>query len=152
MPRVCSPACDRDSGRCRPIRQRLLFEQRDFMARALPDHLAPGPDRARLHPAQPRLRQTWWKTDLTPQVRAFGLDTCNQVAGPDGAVPDDQFRWLETELATAQADNKLVLILSHHNSLTLENRAQRPGSTETLHGADGIRRPAAAFPGRSSAG
>ncbi len=43
--------------------------------------------------------ETWWQADLSPHVRAFGLDTCNQVAGADGAVPDDQFRWLTTELA-----------------------------------------------------
>ena len=31
---------------------------------------------------------------------------------------------------------RLVLILSHHNSLTLENRATRPGLDQPLHGAD----------------
>jgi hypothetical protein len=75
-------------------------------------------------------------TDLSPTVRAFGLDTCNQVAGPDGAVPDVQFQWLKAQLELAQRDNKLVLIFSHHNSDTLENRAQRPWQNEVLHGAD----------------
>ncbi len=80
--------------------------------------------------------QTWWQADLTPQVRVFGLDTCNQVAGPDGAVPTDQFRWLEEQLSIAQAERRLALIFSHHNSLTLENRAQRPGQEQVLHGAE----------------
>lgn len=36
----------------------------------------------------------------------------------------------------AQAQKKLVLILTHHNSLTLENRAQRPGMNKKLYGAE----------------
>ena len=92
--------------------------------RALPHRAArPGPVGHGFTQHNLDTGETWWKTDLTPQVRAFGLDTCNQVAGPDGAVPDDQFRWLEAELETAQAEQRLVLLLSHHNSLTLENRA-----------------------------
>ena len=79
---------------------------------------------------------SWWKADLTPNIRGFGLDTCNQVAGPDGAVPDVQFQWLRRELEAATAENKLALIFSHHNSLTLENRAQRPGQEQVLHGAE----------------
>ena len=51
-------------------------------------------------------------------------------------MPGTQFRWLRAELERAQKDQKLVLIFSHHNSLTLENRAQRPGATEVLHGAE----------------
>ncbi|MDV8009470.1 hypothetical protein [Rhodococcus sp. IEGM 1318] len=56
--------------------------------------------------------ETWWSTDMTPHVRAFGLDTCNAVAGADGAVPEDQFDWLRKQLAQAQtqAQKKLVLI------------------------------------------
>lgn len=45
-----------------------------------------------------------------------------------------QYRWLEAELKAAHAARKLVLVLSHHNRLTLENRAQRPGETERLYG------------------
>jgi hypothetical protein len=56
-------------------------------------------------------------------VRCFGLDTCNQIAGPDGAVPEDQFEWLKGELAKAQAEKKLAIVISHHNSFTLENGA-----------------------------
>ncbi len=53
-------------------------------------------------------------------------------------MPDTQFRWLESQLAQAQTEQRLVLVLSHHNSLTLENRAQRPGATEVLHGAEDL--------------
>ncbi|CAN5146677.1 TIGR03767 family metallophosphoesterase [soil metagenome] len=115
---------------------RYLFEQREFMAEHFQTQPAPGPVGHGFTQHNLDSGETWWKADLTPHIRAFGLDTCNQVAGPDGAVPDAQFRWLQAELEAAQTDKKLVLVFSHHNSLTLENRAQRPGETEVLHGAE----------------
>ncbi len=115
---------------------RFLFEQRDFMAEHFRTEPTPGPVGHGFTQRNLDTGETWWKADLSPRVRAFGLDTCNQVAGPDGAVPDDQFRWLEAELKTAQAEQRLVLLLSHHNSLTLENRATRPGFDQPLHGAE----------------
>lgn len=115
---------------------RYLFAQAEFMAEHFRTQSAPGPVGHGFTEHNLTTGETWWKADLTPFIRAFGLDTCNQVAGPDGAVPDVQFRWLEKELEQAQKENRLVLIFSHHNSLTLENRAQRPGDTEKLHGAE----------------
>ncbi len=116
--------------------ERFLFEQRDFMAEHFRTQPTPGPVGHGFTQHNLDSGETWWKADLTPSIRAFGLDTCNQVAGPDGAVPDDQFRWLRGELEKAQSEQKLALIFSHHNSLTLENRAQRPGENQVLHGAE----------------
>lgn len=116
--------------------QRFLFAQRDFMAEHFETEPTPGPVGHGFTQHNLDSGETWWQADLTPRIRAFGLDTCNPVAGPDGAVPDVQLRWLEAELEKATAQRKLVLIFSHHNSLTLENRAQRPADTEVLHGAD----------------
>lgn len=116
--------------------QRYLFEQRDFMAEHFETEKTPGPIGHGFTQHNLDTGETWWQRDLTPSIRAFGLDTCNQVAGPDGAVPDVQYRWLEAELKKATAERKLVLIFSHHNSLTLENRAQRPGDTAVLYGAE----------------
>ncbi|MGK9148168.1 TIGR03767 family metallophosphoesterase [Plantibacter flavus] len=117
-------------------RDRFLFEQRDFMAEHFRTEPTPGPVGHGFTQHNLDTGETWWRTELTPSIRAFGLDTCNQVAGPDGAVPDTQFQWLRQELDVAQREQKLVLVFSHHNSLTLENRAQRPGDTEVLHGAE----------------
>ncbi|RFA08828.1 metallophosphoesterase [Subtercola boreus] len=119
-----------------PNPARLLFEQRDFMAEHFSTQKTPGPVGHGFTQHNLDSGETWWTADLSPSIRAFGLDTCNAVAGPDGAVPDTQFRWLEAGLRQAQAEKKLVLVFSHHNSLTLENRAARPGDTEVLHGAD----------------
>ncbi|CAN5257516.1 TIGR03767 family metallophosphoesterase [soil metagenome] len=115
---------------------RYLFRNEEFMAEHFTTEPTPGPVGHGFTQHNLDTGETWWMTDLSPTVRAFGLDTCNQVAGPDGAVPDVQFQWLKAQLELAQRDNKLVLIFSHHNSDTLENRAQRPWQNEVLHGAD----------------
>ncbi len=116
--------------------ERYLFEQVDFMAEHFRTQPTPGPVGHGFTEHNLKTGETWWSADITPQVRAFGLDTCNQVAGPDGAVPEVQFEWLRGELEKATAEKKLVLIFSHHNSLTLENRAQRPGQEVKLFGAE----------------
>lgn len=115
---------------------RRLFENREFMAEHFRTEPEPGPVGHGFTSHNLDSGETWWKADLSPFVRALGLDTCNAVAGPDGAVPDVQFQWLRRELERAQAEQKLVIVLSHHNSVTLENTAQRPGEDQLLHHAD----------------
>jgi len=102
---------------------RKLLEQQDFMRAHFQTTPNPGPVGHGFTQANLDTGQTYWSADIGPFVRAFGLDTCNQVAGPDGAVPEAQFEWLRTGLDQAQADGKLALIFSHHNSFTLENDA-----------------------------
>lgn len=117
-------------------RDRALFTQQEFMQEHFRTADRPGPVGHGFTDHNLSTGETWWKADLSANVRAFGLDTCNQVAGPDGAVPKNQFDWLEAELAVATKENRLAIVLSHHNSDTLENRAQRPGQDEVLIGAD----------------
>jgi metallophosphoesterase (TIGR03767 family) len=116
--------------------RRRIFEQHEFMTAHFDTAPNPGPVGHGFTQANLDSGETWWAADLTPWVRVFGLDTCNQVAGPDGAVPADQFQWLSAELARTDAERRLAIILSHHNSLTLENQALRPGATEVLHNAE----------------
>ncbi len=116
--------------------ERRLFEQREFMAEHFTTQPEPGPVGHGFTQHNLDSGETWWSAELSPFVRALGLDTCNAVAGPDGAVPDDQFQWLRAELERATTEKKLVLVLSHHNSLTLENAAVRPGQDQVLHHAE----------------
>jgi metallophosphoesterase (TIGR03767 family) len=116
--------------------ERYLFEQRDFMAEHFRTDSTPGPVGHGFTAHNLASGETWWRADLSPRIRAFGLDTCNAVAGPDGAVPESQMQWLRAQLEIAQRDQVLALIFSHHNSLTLENRATRPGADEKLYGAE----------------
>ena len=121
-----------------PNPDRRLFEQREFMSEHFRTQPQPGPVGHGFTQHNLDSGETWWAADLSPFVRALGLDTCNAVAGPDGAVPDVQFQWLRAQLEKAQAEKKLVLVLSHHNSLTLENAATRPGQDQVLHHAEEV--------------
>ena len=107
-----------------PDPARRLLERTDFMQAHLDSPAVPGPVGHGWTQANVDTGQTWWTADLTPYLRVFGLDTCNMAAGADGAVPEDQFTWLEGQLAQCQAEGRLAMVCSHHNSYTLENDAK----------------------------
>lgn len=115
---------------------RKLLEQQDFMHAHFETAKNPGPVGHGFTKQNLATGKTYWSADVTDVVRVFGLDTCNQVAGADGAVPEEQFEWLREQLALAQAQNKLAIILSHHNSFTLENDADLATDPQRLIHAD----------------
>lgn len=104
--------------------ERRLLERTEFMQAHLESPAVPGPVGHGWTRDNVASGETWWSADITPYLRVFGLDTCNLAAGADGAVPQDQFVWLEAQLAKCQAENRLAMVCSHHNSLTLENDAK----------------------------
>jgi len=106
-----------------PDPARRLLQRTEFMQAHLDSPAVPGPVGHGWTQANVDSGQTWWSADLTPYLRVFGLDTCNMVVGADGAVPEDQFTWLEGELAKCQAEGRLAMVCSHHNSFTLDNSA-----------------------------
>ncbi len=107
-----------------PDPARKLLESTEFMQQHFDTTPNPGPIGHGFTQHNLDTGQTYWQADINPFVRVFGLDTCNQIAGPDGAVPEDQFEWLKAGLVQAQQEGKLALVLSHHNSTTLENEAE----------------------------
>jgi metallophosphoesterase (TIGR03767 family) len=116
---------------------RKLLEQGDFMKAHLDSPATPGPVGHGFTQQNVDSGRTWWTADVGPVVRLFGLDTCNQIAGPDGAVPQDQFDWLAAGLAQCVKDKRLAVVLSHHNSTTLENdAAPAVGTSQRLVHAD----------------
>ena len=102
---------------------RKLLERADFMQAHLDSPSVPGPVGHGWTQANVDSGETWWSADMTPYLRVFGLDTCNLAAGADGAVPQDQFDWLQAQLEQCQTQGQLAIVCSHHNSLTLENGA-----------------------------
>lgn len=106
-----------------PDAGRKLFDQKEFMQAHLASPATPGPVGHGFTQANVDAMQTYWTADLSPYLRVFGLDTCNQVDGADGAIPQDQLDWLVTQLVQAQKENKLAIVMSHHNSYTMENIA-----------------------------
>lgn len=113
--------------------KRRLHDQHVFMAEHFKSPASPGPVGHGFTEHNLLSGETWWRADLSGSVRLLGLDTCNGVAGPDGAVTEVQFKWLESELKRAQKERKLILIASHHNSRTLDNPSRRPGETGRLY-------------------
>ena len=103
---------------------RKLLVSEDFMKAHFETTAMPGPVGHGFTQQNLDTGQTFWSTDIGPNLRVFGLDTCNQVVGADGAVPQNQFDWLKAGLSQALQEKKLAIVLSHHNSLTLENTAQ----------------------------
>jgi len=115
---------------------RRMLERTEFMQAHLDSPAVPGPVGHGWTQDNVTSGRTWWSADLTPYLRVFGLDTCNLVSGADGAVPEDQFVWLEAQLAQCQAENRLAMVCSHHNSLTLENDAKPVWGGQRLVHAD----------------
>ncbi len=106
-----------------PDSGRKFFDQLQFMQEHFTTQTNPGPIGHGFTQQNLDTGQTYWAADVGPNLRLFGLDTCNQVMGADGAVPQDQFDWLQAGLAEAKDQNKMAIVLSHHNSKTLENTA-----------------------------
>ena len=106
-----------------PDPNRKIFDQLQFMAEHFTTQQNPGPIGHGFTQDNLDTGKTYWAADVGPRLRLFGLDTCNQVMGADGAVPQDQFDWLKGELTAARDAQKLAIVISHHNSKTLENTA-----------------------------
>ncbi len=105
--------------------QRRLLQGTDFMAAHLEDTGGgPGPVGHGWTQGHVDSGTTYWSADIGRHLRLFGLDTCNRLIGADGAIPKGQFEWLEAGLAECVATNRLAVILSHHNSVTMGNTAE----------------------------
>lgn len=61
-------------------------------------------------------------------LRWIVLDTVNPAGLADGSVGQEQLDWLDAQLAVAQEERRLVVLLSHHGlrSLTNKNQAVDP--------------------------
>jgi metallophosphoesterase (TIGR03767 family) len=92
-----------------------------------------------------------------PGVRMIGMDTTRVTGASAGAMDVDQLRWLERRLAevhsryrgpdgstvTTSADDRLVVLFSHHGIDTLTNlRAAGPQTEAGPDGADVVGGPA----------
>ena len=106
-----------------PDPARKLLQQQDFMAAHFQTTPNPGPVGHGFTQANLDSGETYWSADIGPFVRAFGLDTCNQIAGPDGAVPEAQFTWLRQGLEQATKDGKLAILFNPHSPNTTPTNA-----------------------------
>ncbi len=128
--------------------RRRIYERFEFVKEHFRTAKTPGPVGHGFTAANLRNRTTWWAHDVAPRVRLLGLDTCNTAGNADGCVYGPELRWVESQLRAASsryydadgtlqtqsAEDKLVLLCSHHTSWTLENTLERPGGeNQSLH-------------------
>ncbi len=87
---------------------------------------------------------TYFARDLKSGIRFISIDTVSDGGtvedSSNGNIDDPQFRWLEAELARAQAQKKLVVVFGHHpirslNSVTIDEAAS-PCTAGDSHGHD----------------
>lgn len=78
---------------------------------------------------------SWWSRPEGDLVQVIGLDTCNHTNGDGGGIGPAQMAWLEDELqrhhrrwmtadgqwATGAGPDRLIVLVSHHNSWTMDN-------------------------------
>lgn len=87
---------------------------------------------------------SYYAWDPKAGVRFIVLDTISEggviAASADGNIDDPQYRWLTTEIANAEAANKLIVIFAHHpiRSLTANVSDETAGActTNDSHGHD----------------
>ncbi len=80
-------------------------------------------------------RGSYYSFPLGQKITGISLDTISYTAGSNGHIPDAQFQWLVEELKAnsgsyledgevvdnAEATDRMVVLFSHHSSLTLNN-------------------------------
>jgi metallophosphoesterase (TIGR03767 family) len=87
---------------------------------------------------------SYYAWDAKPGVRFIVLDTISEggiiAASADGNLDDPQYRWLSTEIANAEAANKLIVVFAHHpiRSLTanVSDETAPACTTNDSHGHD----------------
>jgi len=67
----------------------------------------------------------WYSFAPATGVRFVVLDTVAPTGGHNGAIVDEQFRWLQDQLVAAERSRELVLVFGHH---TLRTITQQPGT------------------------
>lgn len=63
----------------------------------------------------------YWSRPHGSNFQLIGLDTNNHTSGSEGRVGPRQTDWLRGELRAATDAGRLIIVFSHHNSLTMFN-------------------------------
>jgi len=77
----------------------------------------------------------YYRHDLGP-ITFLVLDTVVAAGGWQGSLDEPQLHWLANELASADTDNRPVIIASHHTAADLVNDLQGPDAPRRILGAE----------------
>lgn len=132
----------------------------EFVSALLDSPAAPGPVGHGFTRADLEAGRTWWAREDGP-VMLLGLDTTNHYDGSEGSLIEPQFRWLEARLMEASrryydqrgrtclnpaGRDRLIVVCSHHDSISLTNTIFDPGQPYRRRLADDIIALLARFP------
>lgn len=68
----------------------------------------------------------YWARPHGNDLLLVGLDTNNHLSGSEGRIGPVQKRWLAERLAAARRSGRMVIVFSHHNSMTMTNTVDDP--------------------------
>lgn len=68
----------------------------------------------------------YWARPHGDDFLLIGLDTNNHLSGSEGRLGPRQTEWLVERLGRARASGRLVIVFSHHNSMTMTNTVDDP--------------------------
>lgn len=103
-----------------PVNRRQLPLD-EYLAEYFTTESAPGPVGHGFTAENLATGTAYWSRPHGDQFLLIGLDTNNHVSGSEGRIGPRQRAWLEDRLAEARAADRLVILFSHHNSLTMTN-------------------------------
>jgi metallophosphoesterase (TIGR03767 family) len=134
-----------------PDAERRAATLADWIQRHLDSPDEPGPAGHGYTADMIASRQLYYTFPISESVLGICLDTINHGGYADGSLGDTQLSWLERQLVaahstyydaggakvTTNADDRLVVLISHHNLFTLGNPVPDPfAPTDALHGFD----------------
>lgn len=119
---------------------RKIHELRDFVQAHLDSPAVPGPVGHGFTVENLQSGKLYYGFDVAPNVRGIMMDTVNHGGGADGTLGTIQAAWIEEELRKVSSryydetgreiltgnPDKLVVLFSHHNLLTMANSTANP--------------------------
>lgn len=126
--------------RIKPSPARRPFDRADFIRAHLDQPGPKGPVGHGFAPENLERDTAYYRFEMAEGVVGLMLDTTNPAGGPDGSIDPDQVAWLEAQLrdlhsrhlapdgtqVAGTGQDRLVVIFSHHNSVTLDNYNPAP--------------------------
>lgn len=93
----------------------------EYIAEYFTTEPTPGPVGHGFTPDNLAVGTAYWSRPHGEAFLLLGLDTNNHAAGSEGRVGPRQTAWLRARLEDARSQNRMVIVFSHHNSLTMTN-------------------------------
>ena len=125
-----------------PDRAQYLTEE--FLQLHFDSPASPGPVGHGLTQENLDDQTLYYTFDMAPEVLGIMMDTVNQSGRDSGSIGTIQAAWLEEqleanssryfdtsgEIVTTSNEDKLIVLFSHHNLLTLTNASSTPGDPD----------------------